>query len=81
MVWNNFIISGPLSSFLSTRSGNLIVNVTWILKAQKGKLSLFNGFMQLVPINLTKLWHPHSFVNFRSNPNSQNVMLGPDRTC
>jgi len=31
------------------------------------------------PINLTKLQYPHSFVNFRSNPNSQNVVLGPDR--
>jgi hypothetical protein len=37
--------------------------------------------MQLDPINLTKLQHPHSFVKFRSNPNSQNVVLGPDRAC
>ncbi len=35
--------------------------------------------MQLDSTNLTKLQYPHSFVNFISNPNSQNVVLGPDR--
>ena len=37
--------------------------------------------MQLDNTNLTKLQYPHSFVNFISNPNSQNVVLGPDRPC
>jgi hypothetical protein len=35
--------------------------------------------MQLDPTNLTKLQYPHSFVKFRSNLNSQNVMPGSDR--
>jgi hypothetical protein len=35
--------------------------------------------MQLDLTNLTKLQYPHSFVTFISNPNSQNVVLGPDR--
>jgi len=76
---NNFLISGPLSSFLSTPTGNWVVNGTWALKAQNGKLSLFGGQMLWDPTNITKQQHTHSFVNFRADPNTQNIVLGPDR--
>ena len=79
-VGNNFIISGSLSSFLSTPSGNWVVNGSWALKVQNGNLSFFRGFMQWDPTNITKLPHTHSFVNFRADPNSQSsISLGPDR--
>jgi plastocyanin len=79
-IGNNFIISGPLSSFLSTPSGNWVVNGSWALKVQNGNLSFFRGFMQWDPTNITKLPHTHSFVNFRAYPNSQSrISLGPDR--
>jgi plastocyanin len=76
---NNFILSGPLSSFLSTSSGNWVVNGTWILKVQNGALSFFNGNMQWDPTNLTKVPHSHNFANFRADPNSQSISLGSDR--
>ncbi|MGN6628902.1 MAG: hypothetical protein ACTHKJ_03395, partial [Candidatus Nitrosocosmicus sp.] len=79
-IGNNFIISGPLSSFLSTPSGNWVVNGSWALKVQNGNLSFFRGFMQWDPTNITKLPHTHSFVNFRADQNSQSsISLGPDR--
>ena len=78
-IGNNFILSGPLSSFLSTPSGNWVVNGTWILKVQTGSLSYFNGNMQWDPTNLTKIPHSHNFANFRSNPNSPSIFLGPYR--
>ena len=81
-IGNNFIISGPLSSFLSTPSGNWVVNGSWALKVQNGNLSFFRGFMQWDPTNITKLPHTHSFVNFRVDTNSQNnsnILLGADR--
>jgi len=81
-IGNNFIISGPVISFLSTPSGNWVVNGSWALKVQNGNLSFFRGFMQWDPTNITKLPHTHSFVNFRVNPSSQNnnnIHLGTDR--
>jgi len=81
-IGNNFIISGPLSSFLSTPSGNWVVNGSWALKVQNGNLSFFRGIMQWDPTNLTKLSHAHSFVNFRvdaSSQNNNNILLGADR--
>ena len=78
-IGNNFIISGPLSSFLSTPSGNWVVNGSWALKVQNGNLSFFRGFMQWDPTNITKLSHTHSFVNFRADPNTPTISLGPER--
>ena len=79
-VGSNFIISGPLSSFLSTPSGNWVVNGSWVLKVQNGNVSFFRGFMQWDPTNITKLPHTHSFVNFNADPSSQgSISLGPDR--
>src|SRR5690242_1369012 len=57
---NNFIISGPLSSFLSTPSGNWVVSGNWTLQVQNGNLSDFNANMQWDPTNLTKLAHFHN---------------------
>jgi hypothetical protein len=74
----NFLISGPLSSFLSTPSGNWVVNGSWALKVQNGNLSFFNGDMLWDPTNLTKLSHTHNFVNFRALPDNQSISLGPD---
>src|SRR6476620_10962220 len=45
-IGNNFLISGPLSSFLSTPTGNWVVNGSWILKVQNGNVSFFSGNMQ-----------------------------------
>jgi hypothetical protein len=78
-IGNNFLISGPLSSFLSTPSGNWVVNGSWALKVQNGNLSLFNGDMQWDPTNLTKLQHTHNFANFRVLPDTQSISLGPNR--
>jgi plastocyanin len=78
-IGNNFILSGPLSSFLSTPSGNWVVNGTWILKVQNGALSFFTGNMQWDPTNLTKVPHSHNFANFRADPNTQSISLGSDR--
>lgn len=78
-IGNNFIISGPLSSFISTPSGNWVVNGSWALKVQNGNLSFFRGFMQWDPTNITKLSHTHSFVNFRADPNTPTISLGPER--
>ena len=77
-IGNNFLISGPLSSFLSTPSGNWVVNGSWALKVQNGNLSFFNGDMLWDPTNLTKLSHTHNFVNFRALPDNQSISLGPD---
>src|SRR5919106_3440375 len=60
---NNFLISGPLSSFLSTPSGNWVVNGSWALEVQNGNVSFFSGNMQWDPTNLTKLSHTHNFAN------------------
>jgi hypothetical protein len=46
---------------------------------QNRKPSLFNGFMQRDPANLTKLQYSHSLVNFRADPNNQNIVVGHDR--
>jgi hypothetical protein len=78
-IGNNFLISGPLSSFLSTPTGNWVVNGSWILKVQNGNLSFFSGDMQWDPTNLTKLQHTHNFANFRALPDTQSISLGPDR--
>jgi hypothetical protein len=78
-IGNNFILSGPLSSFLSTPTGNWVVNGTWILKVQNGALSFFTGNMQWDPTNLTKVPHSHNFANFRADPNTQSISLGSDR--
>jgi hypothetical protein len=77
---NNFILSGPLSSFLSTPSGNWVVNGTWSLKVQNGNLTDFKADMQWDPTNITKLTHFHNFANFRADPNTQSISLKPDRT-
>jgi hypothetical protein len=79
---NNFVLSGPLSSFLSTpTTGNWVVNGSWILKVQNGNLISFNGDMQWDPTNATKKTHTHNFVNFRPDSNNQNnINLGPNRT-
>ena len=79
-IGNNFILSGPLSSFLSTPSGNWVVNGTWILKVQNGNLLDFKAEMQWDPTNITKLTHSHNFANFRAAPNTQNISLRSDRT-
>jgi hypothetical protein len=76
---NNFIISGPLSSFLSTPSGNWVVSGNWTLEVQNGNISDFNANMQWDPTNLTKLTHSHNFANFRADPNTQTISLGPER--
>jgi len=76
---NNFLISGPLSSFLSTPTGNWVVNGSWALEVQNGSLSFFSGDMQWDPTNLTKLSHTHNFDNFRALPDTQSISLGPDR--
>ena len=78
-IGNNFLISGPLSSFVSTPSGNWVVNGTWTLKVQNGNLSFFTGDMQWDPTNLTKLQHTHNFANFRVLSDTQSISLGPDR--
>src|SRR6476469_3239235 len=44
-IGNNFLISGPLSSFLSTPTGNWVVNGSWIIKVQNGNVSFFSGDM------------------------------------
>jgi hypothetical protein len=76
---NNFIISGPLSSFLSTPSGNWVVSGNWTLGVQNGNISDFNANMQWDPTNLTKLTHSHNFANFRADPNTQTISIGPER--
>ena len=76
---NNFLISGPLSSFLSTPTGNWVVNGSWALKVQNGNVSFFTGNMQWDPTNLTKLSHTHNFANFRALPDTQSISLGPNR--
>ncbi|MGN6623032.1 MAG: hypothetical protein ACTHKK_02705 [Candidatus Nitrosocosmicus sp.] len=76
---NNFIISGPLSSFLSTPSGNWVVSGNWTLEVQNGNISDFNANMQWDPTNLTKLTHSHNFANFRADPNTQTISLGSER--
>src|SRR6478735_3469180 len=76
---NNFLISGPLSSFLSTPTGNWVVNGSWALEVQNGNVSFFSGNMQWDPTNLTKLSHTHNFANFRALPDTQSISLGPDR--
>ena len=78
-IGNNFLISGPLSSFLSTPTGNWVVNGSWALKVQNGNVSFFSGNMQWDPTNLTKLQHTHNFANFRALPDTQSISLGPDR--
>ncbi len=78
-IGNNFLISGPLSSFLSTPTGNWVVNGSWILKVQNGNVSFFSGNMQWDPTNLTKIQHTHNFANFRALPDTQSISLGPDR--
>ena len=35
--------------------------------------------MQWDPTNITKLSHTHSFVNFRADPNTPTISLGPER--
>src|SRR6476469_30633 len=76
---NNFLISGPLSSFLSTPTGNWVVNGSWALEVQNGNVSFFSGNMQWDPTNLTKLSHTHNFANFRALPDTQSISLGPNR--
>ena len=76
---NNFLISGPLSSFLSTPTGNWVVNGSWALGVQNGNVSFFSGNMQWDPTNLTKLSHTHNFANFRALPDTQSISLGPNR--
>src|SRR6185312_5144373 len=76
---NNFLMSGPLSSFLSTPTGNWVVNGSWALKVQNGNVSFFSGNMQWDPTNLTKLSHTHNFANFRALPDTQSISLGPNR--
>jgi hypothetical protein len=78
-IGNNFLISGPLSSFLSTPTGNWVVNGSWILKVQNGNVSFFSGNMQWDPTNLTKIQHTHNFANFRALPDTQSIFLGPNR--
>jgi hypothetical protein len=78
-IGNNFLISGPLSSFLSTPTGNWVVNGSWILKVQNGNVSFFSGNMQWDPTNLTKIQHTHNFANFRALPDTQSISLGPNR--
>ena len=76
---NNFLMSGPLSSFLSTPTGNWVVNGSWALEVQNGNVSFFSGNMQWDPTNLTKLSHTHNFANFRALPDTQSISLGPNR--
>jgi len=82
VIGKNFLISGPLSSFLSTpSSGNWVVNGSWILKIQNGNLLLFNADMVWDPTNISKSTHTHNFVNFRPDSNFQNnIVLGPKNT-
>ena len=78
-IGNNFLISGPLSSFISTPSGNWVVNGNWILKVQNGNLSSFTGDMLWDPTNISKLAHTHNFANFKALPDTQSISLGSDR--
>ena len=68
-----------MSSFLSTPTGNWVVNGSWVLKVQNGNVSFFSGNMQWDPTNLTKIQHTHNFANFRALPDTQSISLGPNR--
>jgi hypothetical protein len=76
---NNFLMSGQLSSFISTPQSNWIVNGNWTLKIQNGNLSYFEAYMRWDPTNLTKtttISHSHSFSNFRVEPHTnQNIFV------
>src|SRR4051812_38069255 len=78
-IGNNFLISGPLSSFLSTPTGNWVINGSWILKVQNGNVSFFTVYIQCEPTNLTKIQQINNFANFRALPDTQSISLGPNR--
>ncbi len=77
---NNFVLSGPLSSFIGTPVSNWVVSGNWTLKVQNGILSSFDAQMRWDPTNLTKsttISHTHSFSNFRVQPTNQSIFLDP----
>ena len=76
----NFVMSGPLSSFIRTSISDWVVNGNWSLKVQNGKLISFDGQMRWDPTNLTKtttISHGHTFSNFRAQPTNTSIALGP----
>jgi hypothetical protein len=76
----NFIMSGPLSSFIRTSISDWVVNGNWSLTVQNGKLISFDGQMRWDPTNVTKsttVSHTHSFSNFKAQPTNTSIVLGP----
>jgi hypothetical protein len=77
---SNFVMSGPLSSFIKTPISDWVVNGNWSLKVQNGKLISFDAQMRWDPTNLTKnttISHGHTFSNFKVQSTNTSIALGP----